>query len=74
MLHDYRSYFSRSVFGGNRFDYFFCYIGGGVTVSGKGSILAVNEGSRESRLKVGHWAVIRPNKGPLGRRKMIWWL
>lgn len=46
----------------------------GGELSGEGSILAVNEGSRESRLKVGHGAVIRPNKGQLGRRKMIWWL
>lgn len=43
-------------------------------LSGKGNILAVSERRRESRLRVGHWAVSHPNKGPLGRSKMIWWL
>lgn len=46
----------------------------GEELSGKGRILAVNEGRRESRLRIGLWAVSHPNKGPLGRSKMIWWL
>ena len=43
-------------------------------LSGRDRILAVSEGRRESRLRAGHWAVSHPNKGPLGRSKMIWCL
>lgn len=74
MLHHYRSSADGSL-----------WRGGGIVLIilsarlveelfGKGNILAVNEGRRESRLRVGHWAVSHPNKGPLGRSKMIWWL
>lgn len=35
--------------------------------------MAVSKEKRESRLRVGHWAISHFNKGPIGRSKMIWW-